>query len=197
MVPGGIRNIHEGKVSGQLAGASNHLSDRHGTEDYMNIVHRLSNEVWLTVYSSISKTGVYSQMKKCAKPIAYNYIELLLEPNFNFMSDFLCSGGWLCNEESFFSSAVSTVRLLTSREWWNTKTYVYLKLERQVVKWLCTYTCFYMGHSKTHLIGMCLWIEINQWRKQQIFIHLVWKAKQLARFYELFRFFYAFPLDAP
>eukprot|EP00066_Takifugu_rubripes_P024592 XP_011613858.1 PREDICTED: nipped-B-like protein isoform X2 [Takifugu rubripes] len=44
MVPGGIRNIHEGKVSGQLAGASNHLSDRHGTEDYMNIVHRLSNE---------------------------------------------------------------------------------------------------------------------------------------------------------
>lgn len=77
MVPGGIRNIHEGKVSGQLAGASNHLSDRHGTEDYMNIVHRLSNEVRLTVYSSISKMRVYSQLKKCAifslHTIIYNF----------------------------------------------------------------------------------------------------------------------------
>ncbi|KAL6114099.1 nipbl [Pungitius sinensis] len=44
MVPGGIRNIHEGKVSGQMANAANHHSDRHGTEDYMNIVHRLSTE---------------------------------------------------------------------------------------------------------------------------------------------------------
>uniref|UniRef100_A0A8C9ZB54 Nipped-B protein n=1 Tax=Sander lucioperca TaxID=283035 RepID=A0A8C9ZB54_SANLU len=44
MVPGGIRNIHEGKVSGQMANTANHHSDRHGTEDYMNIVHRLSNE---------------------------------------------------------------------------------------------------------------------------------------------------------
>ncbi|XP_056274487.1 nipped-B-like protein A isoform X2 [Pseudoliparis swirei] len=44
MGPGGIRNIHEGKVSGQMANAANHLSDRHGTEDYMNIVHRLGNE---------------------------------------------------------------------------------------------------------------------------------------------------------
>ncbi|XP_049434633.1 nipped-B-like protein A isoform X2 [Epinephelus fuscoguttatus] len=44
MVPGGIRNIHEGKVAGQMANAANHHSDRHGTEDYMNIVHRLSNE---------------------------------------------------------------------------------------------------------------------------------------------------------
>lgn len=47
MVPGGIRNIHEGKVSGQM-NAANHHSDRHGTEDYLNIVHRLSNEVQLT-----------------------------------------------------------------------------------------------------------------------------------------------------
>lgn len=45
MVPGGIRNIHEGKVSGQMANAANHHSDRHGTEDYLNIVHRLSSEV--------------------------------------------------------------------------------------------------------------------------------------------------------
>ncbi|XP_034726980.1 nipped-B-like protein A isoform X3 [Etheostoma cragini] len=44
MVPGGIRNIHEGKVSGQMANTANHHSDRHGTEDYMNIVHRLSSE---------------------------------------------------------------------------------------------------------------------------------------------------------
>ncbi|XP_030271805.1 nipped-B-like protein A isoform X1 [Sparus aurata] len=44
MVPGGIRNIHEGKVSGQMANAANHHSDRHGTEDYLNIVHRLSSE---------------------------------------------------------------------------------------------------------------------------------------------------------
>ncbi|CAJ1068917.1 nipped-B-like protein A isoform X3 [Xyrichtys novacula] len=44
MVPGGIRNIHESKVSGQMANAANHHSERHGAEDYLNIVHRLSNE---------------------------------------------------------------------------------------------------------------------------------------------------------
>ncbi|KAM6931141.1 nipped-B-like protein B isoform 3-T3 [Xenentodon cancila] len=44
LVPGGIRNIHEGKVSGQMANAPNHHSDRHGTEDYLNIVQRLGNE---------------------------------------------------------------------------------------------------------------------------------------------------------
>ncbi|KAL3062854.1 hypothetical protein OYC64_002617 [Pagothenia borchgrevinki] len=42
MVPGGIRNIHEGKVAGQMGNAANHHSDRHGPEDYMNIV--LANE---------------------------------------------------------------------------------------------------------------------------------------------------------
>lgn len=45
MVPGGIRNIHEGKVSGQMGNATNHHPDRHGTDDYLNIVHRLGNEV--------------------------------------------------------------------------------------------------------------------------------------------------------
>lgn len=45
MVPGSIRNLHEGKVSGQMANAANHHSDRHGSEDYLNIVHRLGNEV--------------------------------------------------------------------------------------------------------------------------------------------------------
>ncbi|KAM4745291.1 nipped-B-like protein A isoform 3-T3 [Anableps anableps] len=44
MVPGGIRNIQEGKVSGQLSNAPNHHSDRHGTDDYLNIVQRLGNE---------------------------------------------------------------------------------------------------------------------------------------------------------
>ncbi|XP_026177005.1 nipped-B-like protein A isoform X3 [Mastacembelus armatus] len=44
LVPGGIRNIHEGKVPGQIANAANHHSERHGTEEYLNIVHRLGNE---------------------------------------------------------------------------------------------------------------------------------------------------------
>uniref|UniRef100_A0A3Q2XW40 Nipped-B protein n=1 Tax=Hippocampus comes TaxID=109280 RepID=A0A3Q2XW40_HIPCM len=44
MVPGSVRNIHEGKVSGQMANVANHHSDRHGTEDYLNIVHRLGSE---------------------------------------------------------------------------------------------------------------------------------------------------------
>ncbi|XP_029915442.1 nipped-B-like protein A isoform X3 [Myripristis murdjan] len=44
MVPGGIRNIHEGKVSGQMANTANHHPDRHGTDDYLNIVPRLGNE---------------------------------------------------------------------------------------------------------------------------------------------------------
>lgn len=37
----------------------------------------------------------------------------------------VCSGGWLHHEESFFSSEVSTVWLLPSREWRNAQTYVY------------------------------------------------------------------------
>ena len=45
MVSGGIRNLHEGKVPGQMANATNHHPDRHGTDDYLNIVHRLGNEV--------------------------------------------------------------------------------------------------------------------------------------------------------
>ncbi|XP_077377636.1 nipped-B-like protein A isoform X5 [Festucalex cinctus] len=44
MVPGSIRNIHEGKVSGQMANTANHHSDRHGADDYLNIVHRLGSE---------------------------------------------------------------------------------------------------------------------------------------------------------
>ncbi|XP_054629655.1 nipped-B-like protein A isoform X3 [Dunckerocampus dactyliophorus] len=44
MVPGSIRNIHEGKVSGQMANTANHHSDRHSTDDYLNIVHRLGSE---------------------------------------------------------------------------------------------------------------------------------------------------------
>ncbi|XP_061672329.1 nipped-B-like protein A isoform X1 [Syngnathoides biaculeatus] len=44
MVPGSIRTLHEGKVSGQLANAANHHSDRHSNDDYLNIVHRLGSE---------------------------------------------------------------------------------------------------------------------------------------------------------
>ncbi|KAM4578136.1 nipped-B-like protein A isoform 4-T4 [Fundulus diaphanus] len=44
MVPGGIRNIQDGKVSGQLPNAPNHHSDRHGTDDYLNTVQRLGSE---------------------------------------------------------------------------------------------------------------------------------------------------------
>lgn len=65
MVPGGIRNIHEGKVSGQMANAANHHSDRHGTEDYLNIVHRLSSEVqsleWYKQVYDSNKANNYEQ----------------------------------------------------------------------------------------------------------------------------------------
>ncbi|XP_066568279.1 nipped-B-like protein A isoform X2 [Amia ocellicauda] len=48
MVPGGMRNIHDNKVSGQLSSNSaNHHADnsRHGSnEDYLNIMHRLGSE---------------------------------------------------------------------------------------------------------------------------------------------------------
>ena len=58
MVPGGMRNIHEGKVSEQM-GTANHHPDRNNSDDYMNMVHRLGNEVLLillstTEYMSIS-----------------------------------------------------------------------------------------------------------------------------------------------
>ncbi|XP_028313630.1 nipped-B-like protein A isoform X2 [Gouania willdenowi] len=44
MVPGAIRNLHESKVPGQMSNAANHHSDRHGPEDYLNMVHRLGSE---------------------------------------------------------------------------------------------------------------------------------------------------------
>ncbi|XP_029115447.1 nipped-B-like protein A isoform X1 [Scleropages formosus] len=46
MVPGGMRNIHEAKVSGPMSSSgANHHPDRHGSsDDYMNIVHRLGSE---------------------------------------------------------------------------------------------------------------------------------------------------------
>ncbi|XP_069043032.1 nipped-B-like protein A isoform X5 [Lepisosteus oculatus] len=48
MVPGGMRNIHDNKVSGQMSSNSaNHHADnsRHGSnEDYLNMVHRLGSE---------------------------------------------------------------------------------------------------------------------------------------------------------
>ncbi|XP_058536001.1 nipped-B-like protein isoform X4 [Ochotona princeps] len=48
IVAGGLRNIHDNKVSGPLSGSSaNHHADnpRHGSsDDYLHMVHRLSNE---------------------------------------------------------------------------------------------------------------------------------------------------------
>lgn len=95
MVPGGIRNIHEGKVSSQLAGASNHLSDRHGTEDYLNIVHRLSNEVWLAIYY-YPGCEFTTQKRKCVKYFCLcHYTEFLswIKSNFKFYLSF-------CDQES-------------------------------------------------------------------------------------------------
>ncbi|XP_062870661.1 nipped-B-like protein B isoform X2 [Trichomycterus rosablanca] len=45
MVPGGIRNIHDNKVSGQMSSNSSNHNARHcSNEEYMNIVHRLGSE---------------------------------------------------------------------------------------------------------------------------------------------------------
>ncbi|XP_036383992.1 nipped-B-like protein A isoform X2 [Megalops cyprinoides] len=46
MVPGGMRNIHENKVSGQMSSNSaNHHAERHSSnEEFMNIVHRIGSE---------------------------------------------------------------------------------------------------------------------------------------------------------
>lgn len=46
MVPGGIRNIHDNKVPGQISSNSSNHNARHCSNDeYMNIVHRLGSEV--------------------------------------------------------------------------------------------------------------------------------------------------------
>lgn len=49
IVSGGMRNIHENKVTSQLSGSSaNHHADnsRHGSnEDYLQMVHRISSDV--------------------------------------------------------------------------------------------------------------------------------------------------------
>ncbi|KAL7848308.1 hypothetical protein AOLI_G00230260 [Acnodon oligacanthus] len=45
MVPGGMRNIHDNKVSGQMSSNSANHNARHcSNEEYMNIVHRLGSE---------------------------------------------------------------------------------------------------------------------------------------------------------
>lgn len=49
IVAGGLRNMHDNKVSGPLSGSSaNHHTDnpRHGSsDDYLHMVHRLSSDV--------------------------------------------------------------------------------------------------------------------------------------------------------
>ncbi|XP_008114314.1 nipped-B-like protein isoform X4 [Anolis carolinensis] len=61
IVSGGMRNIHENKVASQLSGSSaNHHADnsRHGSnEDYLQMVHRISNE---DGDSSIRNTASFS-----------------------------------------------------------------------------------------------------------------------------------------
>ncbi|XP_066507181.1 nipped-B-like protein B isoform X2 [Hoplias malabaricus] len=45
MVPGGMRNIHDNKLSGQMSSNSANHNARHcSNEEYINIVHRLGNE---------------------------------------------------------------------------------------------------------------------------------------------------------
>lgn len=49
IVAGGLRNLHDNKVSGSLSGNSaNHHADnpRHGSsDDYLHMVHRISSDV--------------------------------------------------------------------------------------------------------------------------------------------------------
>lgn len=45
LVAGGVRNIHDNNVSGQLSNSSNHNVRQGSDEEYMNIAHKLENEV--------------------------------------------------------------------------------------------------------------------------------------------------------
>lgn len=48
IVSGGMRSIHENKITSQLGSSTNHHPDnsRHGSsEDYLHMVHRISSEV--------------------------------------------------------------------------------------------------------------------------------------------------------
>lgn len=48
LVPGSVRSVHDNKVSGQLSNNSTNHNARQGSnEDYMNMVHRLGNEVMI------------------------------------------------------------------------------------------------------------------------------------------------------
>ncbi|XP_065116638.1 nipped-B-like protein B isoform X2 [Paramisgurnus dabryanus] len=44
VVPGGMRNIHDNKVSGQVSGNSNHNSRHCSNDEYISIVQRLGND---------------------------------------------------------------------------------------------------------------------------------------------------------
>lgn len=45
IVPSGMRNIHDNKVSGQVSGNSNHNARHCSNDEYISIVQRLGNEV--------------------------------------------------------------------------------------------------------------------------------------------------------
>ena len=57
MVPGGMRNIHDSKVSGQMASNS---ANHNSSEDYMGMVHRpMGSGVSLPHHSAITLDYVY------------------------------------------------------------------------------------------------------------------------------------------
>lgn len=45
LVAGGVRNINDNKVSGPLSNSSNHHVRLSSDEEYINIAHKLENEV--------------------------------------------------------------------------------------------------------------------------------------------------------
>lgn len=45
IVPGGMRNIHDNKVSCQVSGNSNHNARHCSNDEYISIVQRLANDV--------------------------------------------------------------------------------------------------------------------------------------------------------
>lgn len=75
MVPGGMRNIHDNKVSGQISSNSANHNARHGSnEDYMNIVHRLGNEVNMRKDSYQDETTE----QRYHFDMKYNFLSLIL-----------------------------------------------------------------------------------------------------------------------
>lgn len=99
---------------------------------------------------SISKVWVYSQMKKCGKFITYNYMHFYSSRTLTLCLTFCAQDGDSAMRNPSFPlrSPQSGCSPAGSD---GTPKCTYLKLERQVVKWLCTYTCFVYGSLKNSL----------------------------------------------